>query len=321
MTWMMWRQHRAEALALGVLVATVAAILLLLGQGMHSLFPQGVAQCLTPPPLPQSCRFGVSRLQQDYGYTTPLLILLNFLPAAIGGFLGAPMLARELESGTWQLAWTQSTPRMRWLAFKIVVLAVLSIALTAALSAAVGWFRQPLDVLGGFDITGFDLTGIVPMAYGLFAFALGAAAGTLLRRSLPAMGAAVAAFVAVRVAVAGWLRPHFLTPIERVEAITPGSGHVPDGTGSVRDMILDQGYMDASGKHITGLAAVILEGKAGEHGADPSVYLHEHGIRHWVVYQPVSRFWTFQLIETGIFVGLAAVLLTLVVWRVRRRSF
>jgi hypothetical protein len=320
-TWMMWRQHRAEALALGVLIAVVAALLLVLGRGMHELFPEGIAHCLTPP-LDQGCRSGVVRLQQDYGYSTALLILLNFAPLAIGGFLGAPMLARELESGTWQLAWTQATPRMRWLAVKVAVLGLLSVLLTAALSAAVGWYRQPLDLLGGgLDITGFDLVGIVPMAYGLFAFALGAAAGTLLRRSLPAAGAAVAAFVAVRVAVAGWLRPHFLTPIERVEAITPGSGHIPDGTGSVRDMILDQGYMDAGGKHITGLAAVILEGKAGEHGADPSVYLHDHGIRHWVVYQPVSRFWTLQLIETGIFVGLAAVLLALVVWRVRRRSF
>jgi ABC-2 family transporter protein len=321
MTWMMWRQHRAEALALGVLIAAVAAILLLLGQGMHSLFPHGVARCLTPPPLSESCRFGVSRLQQDYGYATPLLILLNFLPAVIGAFLGAPMLARELESGTWQLAWTQSTPRMRWLAFKIVVLAVLSVALTAALSAAVGWFRQPLDVLGGFDITGFDLTGIVPMAYGLFAFALGAAAGTLLRRSLPAAAAALAAFVAVRIVVAGWMRPHFIAPIDHVQAITPGSGHIPDRYGSVRDMILDQGYIDADGRHVTGLAAAIVESKAGLDGADPTVYLHDNGYQQWVRYQPIGRFWTFQLIETGIFVGLAAVLLALVVWRVRRRSF
>lgn len=321
MTWLMWRQHRAEALALGVLVAVIGGVLLLLGHGMHALFPQGLTQCLTPPPLPQSCRYGLNQLQENYGYTTPLLILLNFVPAAIGGFLGAPMLARELESGTWQLAWTQSTPRMRWLAYKIVVLALLSVAFTAALSGAVGWFRQPLDLLGGFDITGFDLTGLVPMAYGLFAFAVGATAGTLLRRSLPAVAAAFAAFVAVRIAVAGWMRPHFLAPINHVEAIIPGSGHIPDSFGTPRDMIIDSGYIDADGRHITGLAAAIEENKAGAFGADPTIYLHDHGYQQWVLYQPAGRFWTFQFIETGIFVGLSAALLALVVWRVRRRSF
>ncbi len=321
MTWMMWRQHRSEALALAIFVGVVAMVLFILGRPMHALFPLGSAHCLAPP-LDQACRSALVRLQQDYGYSTAVLILLNFAPYAISGFLGAPLLARELEAGTWQLVWTQAVPRRRWLAFKVVALGTVSVLLAAGLSAVIGWYRRPLDLLGGgFDITGFDLTGVAPMAYTLFAFALSVAAGAVLRRSLPAAAGAFVVFLAMRFTVAGWIRPHFVTPVTRVEAFVPGSGDITDGTSNVQDMILDQGFIDAGGRHITGLGAVIMEGKAREGGGDPTTYLHDHGIQRWVVYQPIERYWTFQLIETVTFVGLAVLLLALVFWRIRRSAF
>ncbi|WP_433042353.1 ABC transporter permease subunit [Dactylosporangium sp. CS-033363] len=251
-----------------------------------------------------------------------MLILLNFAPFAIGGFLGAPLLARELEAGTWQLAWTQAVPRRRWLAVKVVALGTAGVLLAGGLAAVIAWYRRPLDLLGGgLDITAFDLTGTAPMAYTLFAFALGVAAGVVLRRSLPAAAGALVVFVAVRVTVAGWIRPHFVAPVTRVEAYVPGSGDIPEGTSNVRDMVLDQGFVDAGGRRITGLGAVILEGRAREGGGDPTVYLHDHGIRHWVVYQPMERYWTFQLIESATFAGLAVLLLALVFLRLRRPAF
>ncbi|WP_234040570.1 ABC transporter permease [Micromonospora coerulea] len=318
---MMWRQHRSEALALAIFVGVVAMVLFILGRPMHALFPLGSAHCLAPP-LDQACRSALVRLQQDYGYSTAVLILLNFAPYAISGFLGAPLLARELEAGTWQLVWTQAVPRRRWLAFKVVALGTVSVLLAAGLSAVIGWYRRPLDLLGGgFDITGFDLTGVAPMAYTLFAFALSVAAGAVLRRSLPAAAGAFVVFLAMRFTVAGWIRPHFVTPVTRVEAFVPGSGDITDGTSNVQDMILDQGFIDAGGRHITGLGAVIMEGKAREGGGDPTTYLHDHGIQRWVVYQPIERYWTFQLIETVTFVGLAVLLLALVFWRIRRSAF
>ena len=98
-------------------------------------------------------------------------------------------MARELETGTWQLAWTQAVLRMRWLAVKVVTLTVV---VTGALAALITWFRQPLDVMYGRNgLDGFDVEGLVPVAYGLFAFAVGTAAGALLRRSIPALIAAI----------------------------------------------------------------------------------------------------------------------------------
>jgi hypothetical protein len=320
MIWVTWRQHRSEGLALGLVVATVGIALVVLGRPMHDLFPLGAAHCAAPP-LDQACRTGLTRLQQDYSYAQPMLILLNLVPFAMGAFLGAPLLARELEAGTWQLAWTQTVPRMRWLAVKLTALGMLTVALAAAFSALTTWYRQPLDLLGRFEIDGFDVTGIAPLACALFAFALATAAGALLRRSLPALGAALVAFVAVRVTVGGWLRPHFRTPITLIEAIPANTREVKVGTDNPRDWILGEGVSDAAGHRLGGLGTSIAEHKAMDAGMDPTTYLHDNGYHRWVVYQPANRFWTFQLIETGILVGLTAILVALVVWRVKRRAF
>ena len=236
-------------------------------------------------------------------------------------FLGAPLLARELEAGTWQLAWTQAVPRMRWLVVKLTTLGMLTVVLTAAFSTLTTWYRQPLDLFGHFQIDGFDVSGVVPVAYALFAFAIAAAAGVLLRRSLPSLAASLVAFVAVRVTVAGWLRPHYRTPITLIEAIPAGSGQVKIGTANLQDGILDEGISDAAGNHLNELAASMVEHKALDAGIDPTTYLHDRGFHRWVTYQPADRFWTFQFIETGIFAGLAAILLILVIWRVKRRAF
>jgi hypothetical protein len=319
MTWLTWRQHRGEALALGLMVAVIGIILLVLGLPMHDLFPLGANHCAVPP-IDDGCRIGLTQLQQDYGYATPILTLLNLVPFAIGAFLGAPLLARELEDGTWQLAWTQAVPRMRWLAVKLTALGMLTVLLTAVFSSLTTWYHQPLDLLGRFEIDGFDVSRVVPLAYALFAFAVAAAGGALLRRSLPAMAAALVAFVAVRATVAVWLRPNYRTPISLIETIPAGSGNVQIGTGNLQDGILGEGLSDATGNHLSNVAVSILDHKARDARMDPTTYLHDLGIHRWVSYQPADRFWTFQLIETGIFVGLAAILLVLVIWRVKRRA-
>jgi hypothetical protein len=210
---------------------------------------------------------------------------------------------------------------MRWLTVKLVVLAGLTVAFCAAFSAGVTWFRQPLDPFGRFDITGFDLSGLVPMAYGLFAFAIAALAGALMRRSLPALATAIVVFVSVRIAVATWLRPQFRAPITVLEQIPPGAREL-HLAAEPRDWTLGEGFADASGKHLSELSSTIWEHKAQDFSAaDPAAYLHGQGILRWMTYHPADRFWTFQLIEAAIFTGLAALLLGLLVWRVRRRSF
>ena len=48
-----------------------------------------------------------------------LITLVLVVPALIGMFWGAPLIAHELETGTFRLAWTQSVSRRRWLLVKM----------------------------------------------------------------------------------------------------------------------------------------------------------------------------------------------------------
>ena len=49
-------------------------------------------------------------------------------------------------------------------------------------------------------------------------------------------------------------------------------------------------------------------------------YLRLHGIRLLADYQPPDRFWTFQLIEAGVFVALAVALVAGSLWWLQRRG-
>src|SRR5262249_30193792 len=150
------------------------------------------------------------------------IIWLNLLPALLGIFLGAPLVAREWEQGTFRLAWTQSVTRMRWLALKLSGVLGAALLATAALTALLTWWFAPLDHFGGLYFPlAFDLEGAVPVAYAAYGLALAVAMGALLRRVVPAMAATVAGFLAIRVPVELWLRPRYLPPITLTGA--PGS--------------------------------------------------------------------------------------------------
>jgi hypothetical protein len=308
MIWLTWRQHRAETGFALPLLGCLGIGLYISGYPMHAGFTRdGVAACLTDHA--SACAAVIERFRNTFDNDKTMLLLLNVVPAGVGAFLGAPLIAREFEAGTWQLAWTQAVPRLRWLAVKLAALANLAFA------ALVTWYRQPWDALDGrFAPDGFDLEGFMPPVYGLFAFASGTVAGVFLRRSVPALAAAFGTFAMVRYAVETWLRPHFRTPVTAVWDPVTQPGTVGRGSWP-----MDYGVVDPQGHHLTYAQADIYRAAIAAH-TDIPTYLHTHGMRLWDTYQPADRFWTFQLTEAGIYLGLVAVLLALVMWRIRRRT-
>ena len=318
MTWLIWRQHRTEVCVLGLLVGVFGIALLVLGMQVHDLFPGGPARCAGEAGLDEACAASFRRLDEEYGYVENLLAAFYLVPVVIGAFLGAPLLARELEDGTWQLAWTQAVPRMRWLAAKLGALAGVTVVLTGMFTAVLTWFRQPFDAWEGRFSDAFDLEGLVPVAYALFAFGVATAAGAILRRSLPAFGVAFGAFLAARMSVALVARPAYATPLTTMEAI-PVGGSEDQAVPSVADWTIEHGYADATGRKLTSTEYYDLAGAADRAGTNLNQFLHERGIQQFGVYHPADRFWTFQLIEAALFAAVAAVLIGVVIWRVRRR--
>ena len=194
-----WRQFRAQALAaLGALVV-VAVILAITGPHLVRL-----AAGSDTTPLPAFYRF----LQEALNWT------VLAVPGLIGIFWGAPLVARELETGTFRLAWTQSVTRTRWLAMKLGVISLSSMIVAGLFSLMVTWWSRPLDQVSvdRFGLALFGERNITPIGYAVFAFALGVTIGVVIRRILPAMATTLLAFAALRMAVTYWVRAHLMPP-------------------------------------------------------------------------------------------------------------
>jgi hypothetical protein len=320
-TWLIWRQHRTEVCVLGLLLGLFGITLLVLGTQAHDLFPGGLARCGGAAGADETCAASFRRLDEEFGYVENLLAAFYLVPVVIGAFLGAPLLARELEDGTWQLAWTQAVPRMRWLAAKLAALAGVTVVLTGLFTAVLTWFRQPFDAWEGrFQYDAFDLEGLVPVAYALFAFGVATAAGAILRRSLPAFGVAFGAFLAARMSVALLARPAYTTPLTATEPILAGGSTTGPRAGpDFADWMIERGYADATGRRLSTTEYLDLEAAADRAGTNLGQFLQARGIQQFRVYHPADLFWTFQLIEAALFVTVAAALIGVVVWRVRRR--
>jgi ABC-type transport system involved in multi-copper enzyme maturation permease subunit len=118
------------------------------------------------------------------------------LPAILGMFWGAPLVARELESGTFRLAWTQGRSRLRWLGAKLAVVGFTTLAVQGLLSLMMTWWWSPVGRANPnrFSPALFGTFGVAPIGYAAFALAMGIAAGIVFRRTLPAMAATLAVF-------------------------------------------------------------------------------------------------------------------------------
>jgi hypothetical protein len=148
-------------------------------------------------------------------------------------------------------------------------------------------------------------------AYALFALAAGVLAGLLFRRTVAAMTATLVVFGAVRLSVLSFLRPHFLSPLHRIAVAT-------DTGRQAGDWLLSDTLVDAGGRQITAAREDLAVLHAQQAGIDPHSYLVSVGWKRAISYQPAGRFWTFQLIEAGLFVALAVALVLTAIWLVRR---
>jgi hypothetical protein len=246
--------------------------------------------------------------------TFEVLLLVIVAPALLGMFLGAPLVATELEGGLHRLAWAQSVSRRRWLLSHTALVLGGAAVVMAAVGAAMYWCLPSVASDVPLDPAYFDSAAIVPAAYGAFAVALGVALGALTRRTLVAMFLVLVLFAAVRVGIEVAARPNYQSPLHAVTAMSAikvqGKGASPGSDGEsvpASAYVLDQRVLDASGR-----AVDVSVGAANCLAADCDRY------RVATDYQPADRFWTFQLVEAGIYAALTALLLGLTYWRVVR---
>jgi hypothetical protein len=320
-----WRQHRIALAGVAVLLGALAVWLWSAGTSVHNAYAAAVACHPASSPACQNLidAFSVSAENNAMGSKDPGGVLLQLLPALIGAFAGAPVLARELETGTFRYAWTQGFGRWRWALAKLVLLGVVLAAATAAFGVLVSWYYQPYSG-AGYENSPFgnlfSLREVTFPAWTLAAFTIGALAGMLIRRVVPAIVVTLAAYAGLAFATAGFLREHYLTPLV-TSSLTfnlPGASTA----WTISQWSTKGGSFAFAGNPPDSLVSQFCSNvppdKIGPLGFAPC--LAQHGYTQWTSYQPASRFWPFQWIEGGWLLALSVLLIAVTIWLVRRRA-
>jgi hypothetical protein len=295
MIWVTWRQHRPQAIAMAALFSALAVFAVVVGMWMRTTFSaDGLGACLAHS-AGAGCAGTITSFVHKFNgpATLPVSILLFAVPGILGAVVGAPLIGQELERGTWQLAWSQTVPRTRWLVTKLVLITGGLAVFGAAITAVMTWSRAPLDRVSirlqppPFNFEGLSLTCSL-----LCGFALAVLAGLLLRNTIAAMVVGYFAWEVPFLAVTLLSGPLNILSATARFACQDGcqgvsTNSVPPVTGNLGDLVLNVTH---SGGQVV------------------------------VSYLPASRFWTLQLIAGGLYLTIAAAALGTAVWLLHRRT-
>lgn len=333
------RQFRVQGSVAALLLVLAALLLAATGPHLSELYA-AFAKAQHPCTRTDPCVQTSINLSKPYQLLELLGTVLVAVPGLIGAFWGAPLISREFEHGTQRLVWTQSVSRRRWLIVKLGLVGLASVAATGLLSLMVTWWSSPIDRANAnrFSDGLFGQRNIVPLGYAAFAFVLGVTLGLVVRRTLPAMATTLVLYLAVRLGFTYGIRQHLMSPVHATRAlagIVDGFGsenggpptlfanaqlpnawiystRIVDGTGHdlTSHVVVTQchGLLNPPGVPRSATRARVAPSNAAHdalHACITKLSSSYHGL---VTYQPASRYWTFQWLETGTFVVAAVAL-------------
>jgi hypothetical protein len=342
------RQFRTEGIIGFGLLAALAILFLVTGLHLAHVNDAFQTACRAAGDC-SSASNPVLNVDNPLQHALPLIVIVA--PALIGLFIGAPLIAREVETGIFRLSWTQSVTLRRWLAVKLGLIGLAAMLIGGLLTWMADWWMSPIDAVNKnrFDPSYFGYHGVAPIGYAAFAFALGATAGVLLRRTVPAMGATLAGFAGARLAVTYLIRPNFASPVHESvpiplnaagisfsaanTAFNPPSVIVPNGWVYSTEVVDKSGHAPTGHYLINACPSFFGQapqqpppagGKSSAGGSgvtlfDDCVDKLSKTLHTLVTYQPGSRFWPFQWAEMGVYLAAALALCGLTYWCLRRQ--
>jgi hypothetical protein len=324
MVWVIWRQHRTALGAMAAALGGLAVYVWIVGLHLHHAYAAAAA-CRPAGSL--ACADLISRLN-DMNHVLVGGYTLQIVPALLGAFVAAPVLARELETGTFRYAWTQGFGRWRWTLAKLVALAVVVAAAAGAMSVLFSWYYQPYlaaryqaispNAASPFSSALFDLRGVAFAAWTVVAFAIGGLAGMVIRRVVPAILATLVAYAGLALVTANLLRRHYLSPLLTTSPNVPGSAWIYRQWWTEGGMFAFTGWRDAPHELVQQCASAPVGPLRKPSKGTLAQCFAQHGYTQLTRYQPASRFWSFQWIEGGWLIALSMLLIAATVWLLRR---
>jgi hypothetical protein len=260
-------------------LATVAGIVLLCAIGLVALFTGGY-QFEGAPQLAVFC-----------------------MPLLVGLITGTTLFAREFDNSAHHFTLTQSVRPTAWWASAVGVAAIATALAAGALSLLTSLMARGLAAGRPEPLwlypPWFETTGTAAIAYALLAFSISATVGLLTRSTLAGVVTAMVAYIVVML-VLNSIRVDYLpaetvtTPLGRSDASPIPEGARPAGYA----------YVDGTGQPIH---YAELERLCGDNSWEETCLRGAGAAAEQIRYQPASRYWPFQLIESGILLGLSAV--------------
>jgi ABC-type transport system involved in multi-copper enzyme maturation permease subunit len=357
MNWLIWKQQGKQFTILGILLALYAGLAILIGAHLWHTYQHALTACSAT----DTCNELKARLLSGWelslnpspgaGEFNIVTLLILLIPLLLGVFMGVPLIAREYNDKTNLLVWTRSVSRRKWLTMKLIWTLAIAAVFAGAFAALTTWWSRTGNALyiDRFDVGRFNIQGVVPIAYTIFAVLLGIALGTWLKRTMAAIGLTLLLVLVVQVTVSALVRPHFMSPQERSIAITQNT--IPGDDSSLA--LSPQAPPDSGASWITGGGLVDNTGHAFNwsnppgscivadlhqenrrapvdasdpilsRGDGPPVSLRclgELGYKWSTMYQPASRYWSFQWLEFGLYSILSLIPLAATYWLVLHRD-
>jgi ABC-type transport system involved in multi-copper enzyme maturation permease subunit len=353
MNWFTWQQHKKQFLVFGLLTAAFLALAIPTGMHFWDTYQNARAACTATG----SCENLSSTLFRT-GFDSRMIMIMKSVaiavPFVLALFLGVPLIAREYSEGTNLLAWTQSVSRRKWLTIKLAWTLLFTVIMAGAIAATSTWWWRTGNelLLDRFQPLNFSIQGIVPVAFAVFAVAVGIALGAWFKRLLVAMALTLGLLIVVQTVVSTMVRPHYMTPVTHTSPMSlergtngasPDEAPMPENAGAA--WLLDGVLVSPKGEALDWnnppdkcsftREQVEAQMKAAEQGgARPKGgFMHrdngpiiglgclaDEGYTWKTQYHPSSRYWNFQRIEAGLYLALTLIPLAATYVFVQRRD-
>lgn len=308
MTWVVWRQDRAAISALLALLAALSGLLVVSGNRLRTQYAELLrADCFGAHPV-TGCPDLVNAFFQHTSDLGALNAGLRALPILAGIFIGAPLVARELESGTFQLVWTQGLGRYRWLTAKLVLVGLAIAVLICAVATVAAWWASPIYAAGvpsaaisRWPAGAFDVTAVTLPCWGVLSFACGVLAGAVIRRSVQAMAATaviLGLLSGLAYAKADGLLALAGADTVRGTALQLGQSAFMTASptaGPHGSWVLRQWVTTPKGTTLDMYKALRSAGSPGLPGMSSWLARH-HDVLRWT-YDPASHYWPLQVLD------------------------
>jgi hypothetical protein len=210
MLWVTWRQHRG--LLISVSVTFILGVIAMLIEGPRIHQDYAALTACRPAASPACQQLSNYFNSTDWRQAQGVHIAVLAAPVLLAMFAGPPVLARELENGTFRYTWTQGIGRVRWTAAKLAFIGSVVTIAALVISQLFTWLYSPFLTTQNMTAASpgvFDTRGIVYTAWTLTALCLGAFLGMLIRRVLPAMAATLGGYAALAAATMFYLRSRY----------------------------------------------------------------------------------------------------------------